>query len=185
MERHHVVSLISFYGFFMACYLSILATSTLIILFSDFKKNIIFKRIKFSEGEKRIFYNISEYFILDLKSFKLINYSTNMCWSCQGVSVGHKFQSNIYFSYFSPKNSTNFFCNALKIYLFIYLFLETFSLLKEFCSFSMPYKKFKNCPPMHIIHFYYTKLEIGIKPSKVWSKFKESHLKSHLELDDT
>ncbi len=60
-------------------------------------------------------------------------------------------------------------------------FFQTFSLLKEFCSFFlMPYQKFKNCPPMHIIHFYYTKLETRIKPSKVWSKFKEPHLKVSL-----
>jgi hypothetical protein len=134
---------------------------------------------------REYFYNISEYFILDLKSFKLINYSTNMCWSCQGVSVGHikrsNFIQNIFFSYFSPKNSTNFF--GIGPNFIIIIILEPFSLLKEFCSFSMPYQKLKNCPTMHIILFYYTKLETHIKPSKVWSKFKEPHLKSHLELD--
>jgi hypothetical protein len=70
------------YLHFIYYYCSNLAFLTLIILFVKiYNFQIYFFQI--TKSWKHIFFwNIQECFILDMKIWIFINYSTNMCWSC-------------------------------------------------------------------------------------------------------
>jgi hypothetical protein len=63
---------------------STLAASTLFNLFVEMLK---FQKTKIWEGKERIYWNTQEYPILDMEYLSLINYLTDMCWSCLCIMV--------------------------------------------------------------------------------------------------